>query len=446
MELTFSQDTSDLSNLAVPPCAIEAEQVILGGIMFDPNAIDIVSIILSPEHFYLKSHQVVYRAMLQLYEERKPCDLVFVTEKLTSIKKLDEIGGKNQIATLFNSCVTSCYIDKLAKLVKDKFDKRALISAGSKIQQLGSDTFLESEESISEAEKLIFEISQGQTGDRYSLGSASEMAIDLFSTIEQGKLEGDKFGWYDLEALTGGVHKSMLEVVAAESHMGKTHYLLATAYEIMTKLGLPVLYITPEMSKNQINTRLLGKITNIDSGEIITYSDKHWEAIAQGINTMSQLPWKVYDHSAPTTQMIASVIRKAINEFGRPLGAVMIDYLQQIPLQSSGNMAHEIGKVTRQIRDLAKYHEVPIYLGCQVNRSNQNSNDKRPNRHMLRNSGEIFEVCDRLVMLYRDSVYSKDASDRTIELIVEKNRLTGKVGTATMLCDLSTSSFFNMAR
>ena len=161
---------------------------------------------------------------------------------------------------------------------------------------------------------------------------------------------------------------------------------------------------------------------------------------------MVELPWRVYEHSSPTTAMIASAVRRAIAEFGGSIGAVFIDYLQQIPLESCGNMAFEVGKITRQIRDIAKSHKIPVFLGCQINRGNQTTADKRPNRHLLRNSGEIFEVCDQLIMLYRDAVYTKDPSDRTIELIVEKNRLYGKLGTATMLCDLSTSKFLNLAR
>lgn len=168
---------------------------------------------------------------------------------------------------------------------------------------------------------------------------------------------------------------------------------------------------------------------------------------------MVELPWKVYEHSSPTTAMIASAVRRAIAEFGGSIGAVFIDYLQQIPLESGGNMAFEVGKITRQIRDIAKSHKIPVFLGCKINRGNQTTADKRPNRHLLRNSGEIFEVCDQLIMLYRDAVYIKDPSDacgrlrqRTIELIVEKNRLYGKLGTATMLCDLSTSKFLNLAR
>ncbi|WP_264299998.1 replicative DNA helicase, partial [Nostoc sp. MG11] len=211
-------------------------------------------------------------------------------------------------------------------------------------------------------------------------------------------------------------------------------------------LGLPVLYVTPEMDKTQVNARILARITGVDAAAIQTNAQHHWQQIAQGVGVMAEMPWKIYEHSSPTPTMIASAVRRAIAKFGGSIGAVFVDYLQQIPLESGGNMAFEVGKITRQIRDIAKYHKIPVFLGCQINRGNQHSADKRPNRHLLRNSGEIFEVCDQLIMLYRNSVYSNDSSDRTIELIVEKNRLYGKLGTATMLCDLSTSRFLNMAR
>ncbi|MBD2534962.1 AAA family ATPase, partial [Nostoc flagelliforme FACHB-838] len=292
----------------------------------------------------------------------------------------------------------------------------------------------------------VFTVTQNQSDERCKVFSAQDMGIELFQKLEMGSMAGDKVGWYDIENITGGIYPSSLVVVAAESHMGKTHFMISYAYEIMTKLGKPVLYVTPEMDKNQLNARMLARITGVDASMIQTNTQCCWEQIAQGIGQMVELPWKVYEHSSPTTAMIASAVRRAIAEFGGSIGAVFIDYLQQIPLESGGNMAFEVGKITRQIRDIAKSHKIPVFLGCQINRGNQTTADKRPNRHLLRNSGEIFEVCDQLIMLYRNSVYSNDSSDRTIELIVEKNRLYGKLGTATMLCDLSTSKFLNLAR
>lgn len=432
--------------LRLPPCAIEAEETVLGGIMLDPGAIDIVSVIISPEDFYLDAHAKIYQAALDLHQQNKPTDILFVSEKLSDLGILGDIGGKNKIASLIDCTVSSVNIDALAELVLEKSTKRKMLKAGNTISQAALDPWVSADEAIQIGEEEIFKISQKQTGERYQLSSARQMSFDLFDRIQAGKMEGQKFGWYDLEAITGGIHKGKLEIVAAESSMGKTHYLLDHAYNVMTVLKKPVLFFSLEMDKDQLNTRLLARITGIDSSQIINNPNQHIEDIIQGIEVLGTLPWKVYDHASPTTQNIASMVRRAITEFGCELGAVYIDYLQQIPLPGKGLMPYEIGQVVRDIRAIAKYHELPIFLGCQVNRSNVNDNNKRPNKKMLRNSGEIEEVCDRIVMLYRPEYYTKDPSDKTIELIVEKNRITGKLGTATMLADLSTSKFMNLAR
>ncbi|MCL6753828.1 AAA family ATPase [Nostoc sp. CCCryo 231-06] len=437
----------------LPPQNIEAEVAILGGIMLDPEAMTRISDRLVTQAFYISAHKDIYQAAAQLHATYQPTDLLSVTAWLADHNLLDRIGGRNKLATLVDRTVSAVNIDALADLVMEKYRRRQLIKAGNEVVKLAYQTETELPLVLNLAEAEVFTVTQNQSDERCKVFSAQDMGIELFQKLEMGNMAGDKVGWYDLENITGGIYPSSLVVVAAESHMGKTHFMISYAYEIMTKLGKPVLYVTPEMDKNQLNARMLARITGVDASAIQTNTQHYWEPIAQGIGQMVELPWKVYEHSSPTTAMIASAVRRAITEFGDSIGAVFIDYLQQIPLESGGNMAFEVGKITRQIRDIAKSHKIPVFLGCQINRGNQTTADKRPNRHLLRNSGEIFEVCDQLIMLYRDAVYTKDPSDacgglrqRTIELIVEKNRLYGKLGTATMLCDLSTSKFLNLAR
>ncbi|MBD6620840.1 helicase DnaB [Komarekiella sp. 'clone 1'] len=441
--LSFS---CDRAQDRLPPQNIEAEENILGGIMLDPEAISRISDLLIPEAFYVNAHKDIYTAAIKLHAQGKPTDILYLATWLADNGLLERIGGRNKLATLFDRTVSAVNIDALANLVMEKYQRRQLIKAGNEIVRLGYETETDLPQVLTQAEQRVFSVTHQADGDQHKVFSASEMAVDLYQKLEAGQTRGEKVGWYDLESITGGIYPSSLVVVAAESHMGKTHFMISYAYEIMTKLSKPVLYITPELDKTLVNQRMIARITNIDAALIQTSSQSYWPQIAQGVAQLSDLPWKLYEFSSPTPTMIGSAVRRAAVEFGGSIGAVFVDYLQQIPLESGGNMAHEVGKITRQIRDIAKYHKIPVFLGCQINRGNQNSADKRPNRHLLRNSGEIFEVCDQLIMLYRNSVYTNDSSDRTIELIVEKNRLYGKLGTATMLCDLSTSRFLNMAR
>ncbi|MFN6562657.1 MAG: replicative DNA helicase [Nostoc sp. ChiSLP01] len=438
--------SADLDVDRLPPQSIEAEESILGGIMLDPQAFDRISHILVTEAFYVGAHATIYQAFTQLAASGQPTDLLSLTNWLMDRGLLERIGGRNKLATLFDRTVSAVNIDFLADLVMQKYRRRQLIKAGNEIVQLGYQTQTDLPHIFEQAEQKIFSVTQNSCDEKCKVHKAADMAIELYQKLEMGQMQGEKIGWYDLEAITGGLYPSSLVVVAAESHMGKTHFMISYAYEIMTKLGKGVLYVSPEMDRNQVNARMLARITGVDSANIQARTQSYWEQIVQGVVQLGEMPWQIFEHSTPTTTMIASAVRRAIADFGGSISAVFVDYLQQIPLESGGNMAHEVGKITRQIRAIAKEHKIPVFLGCQINRGNQTTADKRPNRHLLRNSGEIFEVCDQLIMLYRDAVYTKDPSDQTIELIVEKNRLYGKLGTVTMLCDLSTSRFLNLAR
>ncbi|MBD2505102.1 replicative DNA helicase [Anabaena azotica] len=430
----------------LPPQNIEAEESILGGIMLDPQAMDRISDTLISEAFYVGAHAIIYQAAKQLHNTGQPTDLLYLSAWLSDHKLLERIGGRNRLATIFDRTVSAINIDALAQLVMEKYYRRQLIKVGNEIVKLGYEMHTDLPQVFEQAEMKVFSVTQNSTDEQSKVYQAGDMAVELYQKLEMGQMQGEKIGWYDLEDITGGIYPSSLVVVAAESHMGKTHFMISTAYEIMTKLGKSVLYVTPEMDKNQVNIRMLARLTGVDSALIQSQTQSSWPQIIQGISQLSEMPWQIFEHSTPTTTLIASAVRRAISQQGNSIGAVFVDYLQQIPLESGGNMAHEVGKITRQIRAIAKEHKIPIFLGCQINRGNQATADKRPNRHLLRNSGEIFEVCDQLIMLYRDCIYSKDPTDKTIELIVEKNRLYGKLGTATMLCDLSTSKFLNLAR
>lgn len=308
----------------LPPQNIEAEVAILGGIMLDPEAITRVSHRLSIEAFYISAHSYIYQAAVQLHATYQPTDLLSVTAWLADHNLLNRVGGRNKLATLVDCTVSAVNINALADLVMEKYRRRQLIKVGNEIVQLGYETQTELPLVLSLAEAKVFTVTQNQSDERCKVFSAQDMGIELFQKLEMGSMAGDRVGWYDLETITGGIYPSSLVVVAAESHMGKTHFMISYAYEIMTKLGKPVLYVSPEMDKNQLNARMLARITGVDASMIQTNTQCYWEQIAQGIGQMVELPWKVYEHSSPTTAMIASAVRRAVAENGCSIGAVFI--------------------------------------------------------------------------------------------------------------------------
>jgi replicative DNA helicase len=437
---------------SLPPQNVDAEEAILGGILLDPEAIGrVAELLLRPEAFYINAHKEIYKAALVLHNQGKPTDLMSVTTWLYDHELLEKVGGQAKLAELVDRTVSAVNVDRYAALVMDKYLRRQLIHAGNEIVQLGHETSIELETVLDQAEQKVFGVTVQKASERYQLEDASEMGSSLFASIETGKRAGELVGWYDLEALTGGVHRKTLTVIGGATSMGKTQVMLGLSHAIMTQLNQPVLFFSCEMDKDSINQRLLARLSGIDNSRLFKgplpggINEDEWELVAQAMGVFSHLPWMVYDQPNPSITTIRSVVKQAILRQGQ-LGAVFLDYVQMLSL---GSMAHnrnlELGFLTRELRAIAKDFDVAFYLGSQINREVEKRSNKRPTKADLRDSGEIAEAADAVIMLYRDAYYSKNPYDRTLELIVDKNRIYGKVGTAKMLVNLEISKFMPIA-
>lgn len=429
------------------PQNVDAEESILGGIMLDPGAMGRVVDQLKPEAFYISTHQEIYRAALTLYNQGKPTDLMSVTTWLYDHGLLDKVGGQSKLAQLVDRTVSAVNIDRYAALVMDKHLRRQLIFAGYEIAHLSYETWTELATILEKSEQKIFNLTTIQSRTRYQLEDAPQMSAQLFVNIETGKRAGEVVGWYDLEALTGGKHRKTLTVIGGATSMGKTQVMLSLSHAIMTKLNQPVLFFSCEMDKDSINQRLLARLSGIDNSRLFRgplpggIREDEWKFLAQAIKIFSELPWMVYDEPNPSITTIRSIVKQAILRQGQ-LGAVFLDYVQMLNLGGTAqNRNLELGQITRELRAIAKDFDVALYLGSQINRDVEKRRNKRPTKADLRDSGEIAEAADAVIMLYRDAYYSKNPYDKTIEFIVDKNRIYGKVGTAKMLVNLETSRF-----
>ncbi|OZH55570.1 hypothetical protein AFK68_03755, partial [Hydrocoleum sp. CS-953] len=207
----------------LPPQNIEAEEAILGGILLDPEAINRVTELLRPEFFAIQAHQIIYKAMWQLYNQGKPTDLMTVTSWLVDNNLLEKIGGQVKIVQLLERTVSAVNIDQYAALVVDKFIRRKLIQAGNEIFDLGFQTATKLETILDQAEQKIFALTQDKP--QQDLVPISETLIDTFQEIEDRNegvaLPGLACGFYDLDAMTGGFQRSDLIIVAGRPSMGK---------------------------------------------------------------------------------------------------------------------------------------------------------------------------------------------------------------------------------
>lgn len=225
---------AEINNL--PPASIEAEEAILGGILFDPDAITRVAELVVKDAFYVKAHQEIYHAALSLNSKGKPTDFISLSTYLSDRDLLEGVGGTAKLAQLLNRTVSAVNIDRYANLIVEKYIRRQLIASGHEIVDLGYDNASELEIVLDAAEQKIFRLTQERPQE--GLVPIAETLVNTFNTIEElhqeTALPGIPSGYYDLDAMTSGFSRSDLVIIAGRPSMGKC---LAASAELVCQDG-----------------------------------------------------------------------------------------------------------------------------------------------------------------------------------------------------------------
>jgi replicative DNA helicase len=445
-ELNFQPEIEHL-----PPQNVEAEELILGGILLDAEAIGRVTDLLKPDAFYLSAHQEIYRAALALHAQGSPTDLMCVTAWLQDQSLLDKVGGQGKLTQLVDRTVSAVNVDQYAALIKDKYLRRQLIKAANEVVHNAYDTSKKLELVLDQAEQKIFSVTQDRV--RQGLTATEEILASTFAELEQRSLgevlPGLSCGFYDLDAMTQGFQRSDLVIVAARPSMGKTALSVQIARQISEIHRTGVAIFSLEMSKEQLVQRLLSSESGIDSNYLRAgrIHESQWEPLSRAIGTLSQLPIYIDDSPNPSVNEIRSSARRLQSERPEGLGLILLDYLQ---LMGGGDgtegRVQELSKITRSLKGLARELHVPIIALSQLSRGVEARTNKRPLMSDLRESGAIEQDADLIVLLYRDDYYNPDSPEKGVcELILAKHR-NGPVGTVKLLFQPSQTKFFNLAK
>ena len=433
----------------VPPQNLEAEEAVLGGILLDPDAIGRVADVLQPEAFYLTAHREIYRTALMLHGQGKPTDLTAMCAWLADTGALEKVGGQGRLVELVERTLSTASIDQVARLVMDKFLRRQLIRSGNEVIQLGFDQSKPMEQVLDEAEQKIFAISQEKPS--VGLTPTAEILTATFNEIESRSLgtavAGIPVNFYDLDAMTQGLQRSDLIIVAGRPAMGKTSIVLNIAKNVAQLHQLPVCVFSLEMSKEQLTYRLLSMEVGIESGRLRTgrLQQEEWPLLGQGINSLGQLPLFLDDKPNSGVLEMRSLCRRLMAETGKELGLIVIDYLQLMEGSTPDNRVQELSRITRGLKGMARELNVPVIALSQLSRGVESRTNKRPMLSDLRESGSIEQDADLVLMIYRDEYYNPDTPDRGItEVIVTKHR-NGPVGTVKLLFEPQYTRFRNLA-
>jgi replicative DNA helicase len=414
-----------------------AERLVLGSILTNPEAIFIVSQHLNIESFYLKSHQIIYKGTLALYDEGKKIDYITLITWLQDNKLTNYIEDLSIIADFVNQVIAIGYLEDYLALIYEKYLRRLLIDLGYEIIESGYSTEIPLEKIFLRLEQKLFLLSNQKQKKVFS--SSAEILTQILEDIKQklktAKLPGLLSSFSDLDAITQGFHNSDLIIIAGRPSMGKTAFSLTLAKNIVIKFDIKVVFFSLEMTKQQLLYRMLSTETLISHTKLRSgrVSREEWIQINEAIYTLSKLALYIDDTPSISVSEILFKIKGLKQDKEKPLGAIFIDYLQLLEdIERNDNRVQELSKITRNLKKLARELNVPIIVMSQLSRNVETRTNKRPMLSDLRESGSIEQDADLVMMLYRDEYYNSNTLEKNlIEIILAKHR-NGPVGTAKL--------------
>jgi replicative DNA helicase len=423
-EQTVSGNTDNL------PYSLEFEKSVLGAILIDNDALVKIADSLGVEDFYDAQHQLIYQAILDLYEDSKPIDILTLSNQLKANNSLDRAGGAGYLTELTNFVPTAARVETYANVVSEKALRRRLNHVNKELAVLMLDETKGLNDLIEEAETQIFKLSQRHIKE--NIVSLEEILGQSFERLDElhnnkDKIRGVPTGYKDLDDMLAGLQRSDLFVLAARPSMGKTAFVLNLAHKIATLAKEPIVIFSLEMSKEQLVDRLLSMESGVDGWALRTgnLTDDDFERLGNAMGTLGEAP--IYIDDSPSIT-IAELRTKAKREaHKRPLGLIIVDYLQLMSggprFSGQSNRVQEISEISRGLKAIARELNVPLIALSQLSRSVESRSPQIPQLADLRESGSIEQDADVVAFLYREEYYNPETDKKNImEVLVKKHR------------------------
>lgn len=422
----------------VMPQNSEAEMAVLGCMLLEKELINRAIEKLKPEYFYYPAHRAVYEAIVSLFDESLPIDLIALTEKLRSMNQLDSIGGASFLTRLLEMVSSTAHYNHYLDIVVNKALLRTLISTSTSIISKCYQQNEEVEELMDEVERSIFEVTQKKASDNcVQIKDIIKGTIETVEKLYQHKqyITGVATGFIDFDVMTAGLQSADLVVLAARPSMGKTAFALNVAEHVAVVDKNPVAMFSLEMSKEQLVMRMLCSHARIDAHKVRTgfLAERDFPDLVNAAGKLAQAPLFIDDTPGISVMELRAKARRLKAEHDIKL--IIIDYLQlmQGPLSSKENRQQEISEISRSLKSLARELSVPVIVLSQLNRAVENRQDHRPQLSDLRESGAIEQDADVVILLMRREYYEKENENvkGLAEIIVAKQR-NGPVGDVTL--------------
>ncbi len=420
-----------------PPHSIEAEMSVLGSMMLDETALLKAIEILQEDDFYIKAHKTIFKAIVELFEEKATADVLSVKDKLEKEKKLEEIGGAEYLGTLVDSVITPDLITEHAKIVLEKSIYRKVIQVANSILSQAYQEGFPADDLLDFAEHKILEIGERRVSGGWV--KSSDLVMRVFEEIErtmssrEGMVVGLPSGFKDLDSLTTGFQPGDLVILASRPSVGKTTFALNIMRFLSIEKKIPTAIFSLEMTKEQLAFRLLCMQGRVDAQKIRRGIIKREEIrkLTSAANKLAKAPIFIDDTAAIPILELKAKARRIVKEAGVKL--IVVDYLQLIQgPKDVDNRQQEISAISRSLKALAKELNITVLALSQLSRAVEQRHDKRPQLSDLRESGAIEQDADTVLFIYRPEMARRpeeisEEEKNIAEIIIGKQR-NGPIG------------------
>ncbi len=467
------------------PANVEAEQALLGALLYDNGAYERLNDSLQAQHFFEPFHGRLFAAIEANVRRGQLADPTLLAQQFQSDAAFQELGGVRYLADLVDRAPPAARAGDYARAIYDLALRRELIRIGGEISTTATiiDDETTARDQIEAAEQQLYTLaetgtsSNGLLGLDTALARAIEMAAEAYN--RDGGLSGLSTGISDLDAKLGGLHPSDLIILAARPSMGKSSLAANIAFNVARRYawepqpdgtrktvnGGVVAFFALEMSAAQVAMRLLAEVSGVPSdmirkGEI---SAVEFGKIRDAATEIQESPLFIDDTGGISLAKLVARARRLKRTSG--LDLIVIDYVQLITAGNGKpeNRVQEVSMITQGLKALAKELKVPVIAAAQLSRQVENREDKRPQLADLRESGSIEQDADVVMSIYRESYYLSRTEPREgteehlawtekmelirneAEIIIGKQR-HGPIGTVKLHYDENITKFSNLAR
>lgn len=430
--------SSSVSERAIPN-NLEAERALLGSILLDNGAFNVVVGIIGKDDFYSEAHRRTFEKMLELSEKSRTIDLVTLSEELSKEGLLEKIGGVSYLSSLTDGVPIGNYslVTEYSRIVKEKSIIRRLINASNNVIARCFEGTDDPETLIDQAQSQIFEIAEQKVDSGFL--SVRDIVKSSFGTIDvlfdRGKrVTGVETGFVELDNMTSGLQAGELIIIAARPSLGKTALALNIGAYAATEHNKVVGIFSLEMSKESLAIRLLCSEARIDSHKLRTgfSSREDWAKMTRALGRLAEAPLFIEDSPALSIMQIRAKARRMRAE-KKQLDLLIVDYLQLVTGHGRfENRTQEVSFISRGLKSIAKELRVPVVALSQLSRAPEERGNE-PRLSDLRESGSIEQDADVVIFIYREqrARNKEDAEEpgAKTELIIGKQRNgpTGRV-------------------